>query len=120
MKVYFKEEKLPMDIMAKSYRYLVCSRKLNRRQDAELLHFEVKRDAYMSFTEAYKHLKNEPVYTVVDLENSIRGGINLIFNPYNYFDKSSCQKLIEDLEEGTVEISRRTRISFEKENITVK
>lgn len=119
-KIHFKNEKSPMNILAKSERFLVCSRKLNRRQDADLLKFEVTRENYMTFSEAYNSLKDSPVYTVVDLQENIKGGINLIFDPYDYFDKESCEKLIEDLEKGITEISHRTRIAINVEDLIIK
>jgi hypothetical protein len=61
-KVYFQKEKLPYNVMAISENFAVVSRKLHRREDAQLLHQLVFTNAYMTFTDAFDNLKDEPVY----------------------------------------------------------
>jgi hypothetical protein len=52
--------------MAKSKQYAVVSRKLNRREDAKLLHFQVEMNACRTFTEAFNENKDCPVYSLID------------------------------------------------------
>lgn len=108
-KVYFTDEKLPYKVMAVSERYAVVSRPLNRREDADLLHHQVKMGAYLSFTEAYEHNKQNPIYSLIDFEEEIKAPDNLIFGVYDYSDTESCKQVIKDLESGKIKLSSRNR-----------
>ena len=85
--VYFTNEKLPYKVMAVSERYAVCVRKLNRNEDAKLLHDMVNMGAYSSFTNAYKDSKYCPVYTIVDFNENIKAKEQLKPIPVNQFRK---------------------------------
>ena len=108
-KVYFTNEKLPYKVMAVSERYVVVSRQLNRREDAKLLHHEVKMGAYSTFTEAFEDNKQSPVYSIIDFEENIKATDNLVFGFYDYSKESDCKKVIKDLENGELELSHRNR-----------
>lgn len=112
-KIYFRRDKLPYNIMARNDRYIICSRKLNRRQDARLLWNEVENKAFFSFTEAYNFYKKYPVYTIVDLEEQIRWTDNYIFSDINYFKNKDCEKLLKRLQKWECEISYRGRIDLD-------
>lgn len=112
-KVKFKSDKLPYTVMASSERFAVCSRKLNRRADARLLHYQVEMHAYSSFTQAYEDNKDNPVYTIIDFDKNIRGKDNLVFGYYDYFDTNSCNEALNFLEEGGMEVSRRSKIELD-------
>lgn len=111
-KVYFEDELLPYKIMAVNDNYMIASRKLNARQDVNLIKYRVEMGAYMSFKEAYNDLKHSPVYTIVDLNECVRGSDNMIFGQYDYFSEFDCAKAIQALENGEMEISRRSKISL--------
>lgn len=117
-KVYFKDEKLPYNVMASSERYAIASRKIHRREDADLIHYKVEMGAYISFKEAFEANKDNPVYSIVDFNKNIRGAENFVFGIYDYFKESDCDKAIKDLESGLMEISHRHRcelfVDFEK------
>lgn len=117
-KVFFIGEKSPMTVMAVSERYAVVSRKLNRREDADLLHFEVERGASQSFTEAYNSLRESPVYSLLDFKEKVKAPDNYVFGVFNYFKKEDCENAIKKLENGEMELSRRNRaalnIDFER------
>jgi len=70
--IYFNGEKLPYKVMAVSDRYAIVSRKLKRREDADLLRHEVEMMAFSTFTEAYNFHKDSPVYSVLDFETNER------------------------------------------------
>lgn len=108
-KVYFHDEKLPYNVMAVSKRYAVVSRPLNRREDAVLLHNQVKTGAYCNFTEAFEHNKQSPIYSIVDFKKNIKSTDNLVFGLYNYSKEEECKKVIKDLEIGKIELSFRNR-----------
>lgn len=108
-KVYFNNERLPYKVMAVSKRYAVVSRPLNRREDADLLHHQVKTGAYCTFTEAFEHNKQSPVYSLIDFEENIKAPDNLVFGFYDYSKESDCKKVIKDLESGKIELSHRNR-----------
>ena len=111
--IFFKKEKLPYKIMAMSERFVIVSRKLNRREDAELLHHKVRMSAYLSFTEAFNANKENPVYSIIDLQYNVRSSCNLIFDFTDYFDKEDCQKCIKMLESGEIELSKRNMKKLE-------
>lgn len=115
--VFANEQKLPYTILAGSERYVIASRKLSRRGDAEMLHAEVRMSAYCSFTEAYNDLKDSPIYTIMDFKEMIRGAHNMIFNCYDFSNERSMKKLIIDLERGKVEISHRNRAPLNIEKV---
>lgn len=107
--VYFLNEKLPYKVMAVSDKYAVVSRKLHRRHDADLLKHEVKMGAYCSFTEAYNANKANPVYSLLDLQQSLKAPHNLIFGDFDYSSEKDCKKAIKWLESGKMELSHRNR-----------
>lgn len=108
-KVFFNGEKLPYKVMAVSKRYAVVTRPLNRREDASLLHHQVNMGAYCSFTEAFEHNKQSPVYSLIDFEENIKAPDNLVFGIYDYSKESDCKKAIKDLETGELQLSHRNR-----------
>jgi hypothetical protein len=110
--IYFSNEKLPYKVMAKSKRYAVVVRKLNKREDAALLHHQVEMGAYSSFTEAFKDQNDCPVYSLIDFKENIKAPDNLIFPMINYFDRSECENVIKDLEKGKIELSKRNRVEL--------
>jgi hypothetical protein len=111
-KVYFTNEKLPYKVMAVSERYAVVSRPLNIREDAELLHHRVKMGAYRSFTEAFEHNKQSPIYSLIDFKENIKAPDNLVFGIYDYSTEKGCKQVIKDLEKGEVELSHRNRVEL--------
>jgi hypothetical protein len=108
-KVYFTNEKLPYNIKAVSKRYAVVSRKLNRIEDAKLLHFQVEMGAYFTFTEAFNDNKDAPVYSLIDFKENMRSPDNLVFGVFDYFNEHDCQKAIKYLETGKMELSKRNK-----------
>lgn len=116
--IFFKGEKLPMTLNALGERFAVCTRKLHRREDADLLHFEVERGAYNSFTEAYNELKDDLIYSCLDFESNRRAPHNIIFNCYDFRNQEDIDSLLKDLECGKAELSSRNyselRIDIER------
>jgi hypothetical protein len=110
--VFFKTENLPYNVMAVSDQYAVVSRKLNKIEDNNLLEFEVKRGAYSSKERAFEKLKNEPVYSVLDFKNNVKAPHNQVFNSFDMFKTEDCQKLINSLEKGEVELSERNKVDL--------
>ena len=93
-KIYFTNEKIPYKVMSVSDRYAVVSRKLNKRQDADLLKHEVEMSAFCSFTEAYNAYKNNPIYSIIDFKEQIRAPHNLIFGDFDYSKEKDCDRAI--------------------------
>ncbi len=106
-KVYFVGEKLPYKVMAVSKRYAVVSRPLNRREDASLLRRKVDMGAYWTINDAFEDNKYSPVYSLIDFEKNVKAPDNLVFGIYDYSKKSDCEKAIEDLDKGEIELSHR-------------
>lgn len=119
--MFFKNEKLPMQLKAIGNRFAVCVRKIHRWHDAELLHFEVERGAYFTFTEAYKSLKDDLVYSCLDFQEIRKAPHNRIFNNWNFNNQKDIDDLLKNLEDGSVELSVRNyyelNIDWEKTKI---
>ena len=111
--VYFKNDTLPFDVKAVSKRYAVCSRKLNRSNDADLIKNRVDMGAYASFTDAYNALKKEPVYTIVDFRENKRSPNDRVFNSYDYFNETDCAQTIIDLMDGIINLSKRNEADLD-------
>ncbi len=112
MKVFFIGEKLPMEVKAVNDNFAICTRNLHRREDAHLLHHQVKMMAYFSFMEAYKDQKDDKVYTIIDFRNNIRGPHNLIMGGCDFKNEKSMQKFLSVLDKGEAEISRRNQCAY--------
>ena len=110
--IFFIGENLPYKVMSTSNRYCVVSRKLNKKEDRGLLDFRVEMNAYSSFSEAYNHLKDSPVYSLLDFQENYRAPSNLIFDHFNYFDHNDCNEVIKWLESGDMKLSYRNKISL--------
>lgn len=106
--IYFVGEKLPMKINAINDNFAVCTRELHRRHDSRLLHFEVERGCYWTFTEAYNHLKDEMVYSCLDFNKKIKASHNIIFNNYDFKSQEDINKLLKDLSSGETMLSKRS------------
>lgn len=111
--ILLKNDKLPYKVMAVSKRYAVVSRKLNKKQDDNLLAEEVKMGAFSTKQKAFEECKHLPVYSILDFERGVMGTDNLVFGVFDYFKESDCQKAIELLESGEIDLSRRTEVELE-------
>ena len=111
-KVYFNNENLPYNVMAVSERYAVVSRKLDKKEDSELLELEVTRGAYSSKESAFNVHKGNPVYSLLDFQANEKAPDNWVFEMIDYFDKEDCQQCITLLEKGEVELSRRNVVEL--------
>lgn len=49
-----------------------------------------------------------PVYTIIDLDEMVRGRHNLIFNPFDFESERGCVECLAALESGECELSQRT------------
>lgn len=108
--LYFEGEKLPMRVEAisTSKRYVICTRKLDIEEDKEDLLWEVKMERAKDIDEAYENLRKYPIYSILDIQQKIRGAIN---NPdgYSFNTNSDFQKIFNDLEVGKIGISDTNR-----------
>lgn len=89
-KIKFVEEKKPYTIRACNDRYLICAKPFN--------------------------LKHTVLYSIVDLQEGIRGRNWWVFNIYEYMDDADCKQCLDDLVSGECEISRRYRIKLNIES----
>ena len=85
-KIKFTEEKRAYTIRACNDRYLICTKPFNP--------------------------KHTVLYTIVDLQEGIRGRDFWIFGIYEYKDEMECWRCLNDLKAGVCEISRRNRIKL--------
>lgn len=111
-KILFKEESLPYNVMAIDNNYIIASRKLDLREDKELLKHRVDMNAYISIKEAYNNNRDNPVYSIIDLKNNVRSSDNLVFKMIDYFDKKECKKVLEKLNNNEIGLSERDKIEL--------
>lgn len=116
-KIKFKDEVLQYDIKAFNGRYAICTRKLHRRHDADLLHHKVSMNAYASFTEAYNALKDNAVYTIIDFKNVVRSSDDSVFGVYDYSVQQDIDECLESLKLGNTSLSKRAMIKLEIEKV---
>lgn len=109
-KIYFLECNLPYKVKAISDNFAICTRKINRKEDADLLKHEVVNGGFLHIDQAWKHFKGCPIYTILDFKKEKRGTHNLIFNLYDFSIQEDIDKCLEDLESGKIELSRRGAI----------
>ena len=89
-KIKFVEEKHPYTIRACNDRFLICTKPFNP--------------------------KHTVLYTIVDLQEGIRGRNWWVFNIYEYKDDADCKQCLDDLISGECEISYRHRIKLNIDN----
>lgn len=89
-KIKFKSEKKRYTIVGITDRYLVCIKPLN-----------FKKGFYL--------------YTIVDLQEKMRGPDHWVFGKYNHKDKDSLEKCLEDLKSGECQLSHRRPIKLDLE-----
>ena len=106
-KVYFIGENLPYEVKAVSKRYAIVTRNFDKKEDDDLLTFEVDRGAYSTKKKALEHFSKKTVYSILDFKESWKAPNNLIFNHYDYSKQEDIYECLDDLEKGDVELSRR-------------
>lgn len=85
-RIKFAEEKRAYTIKACNERFLICTKPFNP--------------------------KHTVLYTIVDLQEGIRGRNWWVFNIYEYMDDADCKQCLDDLISGECEISHRHRIKL--------
>jgi hypothetical protein len=111
MDIFFIGEKLPMKVMAVNEKFAICTRKLHRKEDLNLLRERVEMRAYLSVSEAYSDLKKEMVYTIIDLKNNAKGPDN--YGGYcGYKDQEEIEEVLSLLNKGEIELSRRKAVEY--------
>lgn len=93
-KIWFAAEKRPYKVMACDERFVVCTKPMNALRTV--------------------------LYTIIDLQNGIRGTENLIFC-LGFEDIEHCNDALKRLQSGGSEVSYRNRIDLDivkiKQNI---
>ena len=92
-KIKFAEEKQFYTVQASNERFAVCTKPLN--------------------------CKKTVLYTVINLDEDIRGTENLIFG-FGAESKSQCEEMLERLTTGETEVSYRNRVNLHITEINVK
>ena len=85
-KIYFAEEKRPYTIRACNDRFLICTKPYNLRPETVM-------------------------YTIVDLEEGIRGTDGYSIGPYSYYTDEDCEDFLKELQEG-LKISEKNMLAF--------
>jgi len=90
-KIYFLKEKRPYVVKALNERFIICTKPFN--------------------------LQKTVYYTIIDINENIRGTNNLVFNLYDYKDINDINECLKDLESGETQISHRNRVELDIINI---
>lgn len=109
--IKFQEENLPYIIQAVSQRYLICTRPFDKKEDNDIVKHELEMGTYCTKKEALEDLQNLLIYTIVDLEEQIRGADN--YNSWSdYSTQKECEEVLNALNSGEVSISHRNRLKL--------
>lgn len=84
-KIKFKEERKPYSIVTRDDRFMICTKPFN--------------------------LQNTVIYTIVDLEQKIRGTENLVFG-LGAKTLEECTDMLNRLRNGESEISKRNYVDL--------
>ena len=107
--IYFPDDINPWSVRARSERYTILTRGATQ---SEVDKYWEERDAnpYMSYDPEFK--AGTIMYTIVDYLEMVRGACNLIGGGWGdgFYSDEDCQELLESLELGEVEVSRRNRV----------
>ena len=87
-KVYIPSEKKPYTVKARDDRYIICTKPFN--------------------------LQNTVFYFIIDLVEKWRAPDNMVFC-FGYETDEDCLERLKDLQEGTIELSRRRGIPLDIE-----
>ena len=87
-KVYIPSEKRPYTVKARDDRYIICTKPFN--------------------------LQNTVVYFIIDLVEKWRAPDNMVFC-FGYETDEDCLERLKDLQEGTIELSRRRGLPLDIE-----
>lgn len=87
-KVYIPSEKRPYTVKARDDRYIICTKPFN--------------------------LQNTVFYFIIDLVEKWRAPDNMVFC-FGYETDEDCLERLKDLQEGTIELSRRRGIPLDIE-----
>lgn len=101
--IKFSDEKLPYKVVSTNERFSVCTRWADKKVDKELL-----KEAGIDRSTPLEG--NVVIYTLVDEQSGVRSTNNKVFNPYDYREKEDCDKCLQDLISGDVELSRRNQV----------
>src|SRR5690606_24438132 len=96
-----------MEIRNMNVRYLVCTRKFNKKLDKIHIDYLLETGAYFSRKSAIQDLKDDYVYTCVDLRFGIMSTVDQVLNCYEFGSDESMRKLLLDLTNGVIGLSRR-------------
>jgi hypothetical protein len=86
-KIYFKYEKRPYTVKSCDKKWVICTKPFN--------------------------LQKTVFYTILNLEENIRGTNNLIWNIYDYKIQEDIDECLKDLQSGETEITRRNRVHLD-------
>ncbi len=116
-KVCFHGENLFFTVMAQSKRFAILSRKLDKKEDEDILQDLAELMYYANLDVAFEKNKDEPIYTIIDFKEGVRGPDNLSLRATDYFSEDDCAEALKSLHSGELGISRRHRIPFSMADI---
>lgn len=85
-KIWFSYEKKPYKVRACDSRFIICTKPFN--------------------------IKKTVLYTIIDLQNNIRGTENLIFC-MGFESDADCEEALSRLQSGESEVSHRNRVKLD-------
>lgn len=77
-------------------------------------------DRFAICTQPYNFKPKTVIYTIIDFERNVRGLDNTVFGEYYYYTDQECVAALQDLINGTMEVSYRTSKNVELDIIKVK
>ena len=77
-------------------------------------------DRFAICTQPYNFKPKTVIYTIIDFERNVRGLDNMVLGIYSYYNDEECVAALQDLINGTMEVSYRTSKNVELDIIKVK
>lgn len=101
--IRFEADNLPFTVKACSHRYLICTR--------PIVLSDLKDWNECGYTKS--ELMKTVIYTIVDLDEQIRGPHDRVLSPYDYVQQQDIETCLEDIEKGEISISVRYRVPLD-------
>lgn len=77
-------------------------------------------DRFAICTQPYNFKPKTVIYTIIDFARNVRGLDNTVLGDYSYYTDEECEAALQELINGTMEVSYRTSKNVELDIIKVK
>lgn len=109
--VTFKEEdNNSYKVVSENVRFMICTRPFCMSADKDILQDRVKMGAFLNIETAFNFLKDNIVYTIVDLKNNVRGIVRNI--ECNFKTKEEIDFVMQNLLDDEYELTSLIKAEY--------